>query len=69
MTMEEARGLIAAAWYGEKTRFTVMDVELAGEFAKILVRLTEEYVKVLTEEMTKACANQVIFKEEGSIVV
>ena len=38
MTIEEARGLAAQAWCSETTRFTEMDVDLAEEFAKILIR-------------------------------
>ena len=34
LAMQEAAG----AWQGEKTEKTIMDVELAEEFAKILVK-------------------------------
>ena len=36
--MEFAMQEAAGAWQGEKTKNTIMDVELAEEFAKILVK-------------------------------
>ena len=37
MTIEEARGFAAWAWCKETTKHKTMDVDLAEEFAKILM--------------------------------
>lgn len=43
--MEWARSLAATAWCAEKTASKTMDVELAEEFAKILVAQRIEHEK------------------------
>lgn len=42
MILKSARQLAAQAWCAKKTSDKIMDVELAEEFAKILVRETKK---------------------------
>lgn len=56
MDIETARGIAARAWCEPSTSGTVMDVELAEEFAKILVNLVPlDYTTMDGGEMIHAC--------------
>ena len=45
LSLEEARGFAAQAWCAERTSSTVMDGDLAEEFAEILVNKVNEAVR------------------------
>jgi hypothetical protein len=55
MTQEDAFGIAATAWCGNKTKHKVMDCELAFEFARILQKEVNKKVDELRSQNDKTC--------------